>query len=90
MSKKIKAILLCHFSNEEVRAQLPVSFSGFEAVVRRLLRRNSKATKYNDFAPWITNLICEFEKIEDLELHVVAPAPNLSGKTVEFDIKGVH
>lgn len=90
MPKKTKAILLCHFSNEEIRAQLPVSISGLEAIVRRLLGKSNKAAKGNDFAPWITNLIREFEKFDDLELHVVAPVSNLSKRIVEFDMRGVH
>lgn len=40
---------------------------------------------YIDFAPWVTNLIREFEKFEDIELHIIAPFTGL--KQLMFECK---
>lgn len=57
MHKKIKVAWICHFSNEYIRSQLPLS----------------KSKNYEDFSPWITSTIKEMENYHDLELHIIAP-----------------
>lgn len=89
-NKRTKVVLLCHFSNEEIRKKISTRINKIEAIARKLLGKSNIATKDNDFAPWITNLIREFEKIDNIELHVVAPILNLSNDITEFNLRGVY
>lgn len=85
--KKLKVLWICHFSNSEVRALLPLSTMKFHNFIRSLAGKK----KYNfiDFAPWITNLIMEFKKFQDIELHVISPFKGLRYSSYEFKLKGV-
>jgi glycosyltransferase involved in cell wall biosynthesis len=46
--------------------------------------------EYGDFAPWINNLIKEFEKFEEVELHIIAPHTGLKKKKFDFEMNGIH
>ena len=83
----MKIIWICHFSNSEVRKRLNFSIRVFERFMRWILHREEK--KYSDFAPWISNGILEFEKIKDIELHVISPHYGIKNKIEEFEINGV-
>jgi glycosyltransferase involved in cell wall biosynthesis len=50
----------------------------------------NKKILYRDFAPWITNQIHEFEKFNDVELHVISPHAGLTRFSYEFERQGVH
>lgn len=50
-------------------------------VARKLL--NKPLSHWSDYAAWITNGIKEFEKINDVELHVVSPYYGVS-KVINF------
>lgn len=71
----MKVCWICHFSNERVRAQLPLTRAGQQVA---------------DFAPWITHLIQEFKSFEDVELHVMAPHWGLKPFTYEYVDQGVQ
>ena len=43
----------------------------------------------SDFAPWVTNLINEFERFKDVELHIIAPHKGLKKFTQEFNHNGI-
>jgi glycosyltransferase involved in cell wall biosynthesis len=86
---KLKIVLLCHFSNEMVRSKLPLSKLCLQNIHAKLFRKG-KLVNYFDFAPWITNLINEFEKREDVEVHVISPHKGLNHFTFEFEINGVY
>jgi glycosyltransferase involved in cell wall biosynthesis len=58
-------------------------------LVKKILGKEAKNTTYSDIAPWISILIQEFEKFEDVELHVISPQVGLKGFVSEFEIKGV-
>ncbi|MBU0460076.1 MAG: glycosyltransferase family 4 protein, partial [Nanoarchaeota archaeon] len=73
ISKKLKIVWICHFSNEETRNKLPLS----------------KRRQYFDFAPWISNLIKAFEKIENVDLHVISPHRGLQQFIYQYKHKGV-
>ncbi len=83
----IKAVWICHFSNQQIRERLPLSKRIFSNAIRVFLGKN--AISYGDFAPWITNQIYEFEKFDDVELHVIAPHAGLTRFTYEFEMKSV-
>lgn len=86
---KTKIVWLCHFSNSTVRSKLKLSNLGIENFLRRILGKNKKSIS-SDFAPWITNLIKEFEKFKDCELHIISPHRGLKRFTQEFSINGVY
>jgi glycosyltransferase involved in cell wall biosynthesis len=71
---KLKVAWICNFSNPEIRQFLPLS----------------RRKKYADFAPWITNLVKEFEKRVDVELHVIAPHKGLQKIIFHFENNAVH
>lgn len=85
--KKIKVAWICHFSNQQIRRKLPLSKRYFSNFLRRLLGK--PAISYGDFAPWVTHLIKEFEKFDNVELHVIAPHYGLARSTFEFEMNGV-
>ena len=86
--KKIKVVWLCALSNEQIRAKLKVRMSGLNRFVRKIMHK-SVTVETTDFAVWNTNAIREFEKFEDVELHIIAPYYYLDGKTQEFENNGV-
>ncbi|MDP3150336.1 MAG: glycosyltransferase family 4 protein [Ignavibacteria bacterium] len=88
MEKKLKVVWICHFSNNDVRARLPLSQMKLKNRIKSLLGRKTQ-NQYFDFAPWITNLIREFENFKDIELHVVAPIKGLKQFTSEFEMRGI-
>lgn len=88
MKKQIRVVWICHFSNVEVRNKLPLSNFYLLNVIKKLLG-NNKIT-YSDFAPWINILIKEFEKLKDVELHIIAPHKGLRKFNFEFEMNGVY
>ena len=84
---KFKVAFICHFSNKDVRKKLPLSSFWLKNLIKRTLGDENFA-KYSDFAPWVTNLIIEFEKFEDLELHVISPHMGLTKGIFEFNENG--
>lgn len=85
---KIKVARICAFSNQKIRAKLPLSRRKISNSLRIFLGKNKLF--YRDFAPWITNQIFEFEKFDDVELHVISPHAGLSRFSYEFELQGVH
>ena len=82
---KLKIVWICHLSNPQIRERIKYSKWSLSAIARRFLSK----TSITDFAQWNTNAICEFEKFEDVELHVVAPFFNISG-VQEYKINGIY
>lgn len=82
---KLKVVWICHLSNPRIREYIKFSKWSLSAIVRQLLGK----TSITDFAQWNANAIREFEKFEDVELHVVAPFFNISG-IQEFKINGIY
>jgi glycosyltransferase involved in cell wall biosynthesis len=87
-NKKIKILWLCYFSNSEVREKLHPKSGFLEVMARKVLRMEEK--KVADFAQWITNGIKEFEKFNNVELHVVSPQYGITEKKVMFEQNGIH
>lgn len=85
---KIKIVWICHFSNIDVRSRLPLSGFWLKNRIKKILGKKNPA-RHNDFAPWVSNLIREFEKFEDVELHVISPHKGLKRTTSEFEKNGV-
>lgn len=89
MSNKIRVVWLCHFSNSEVYSRLDLHHGRLLGVLKSLASRN-KNTGVSEFAIWVTNGIKEFERIEDVELHIVSPYPNLRHQIQEFSLNGIN
>lgn len=70
--KKLKVVLICHFSNAEVRSHLPLDSRKLYAFTRKLLRMPAKGNTYGDIASWNTGLIEYLSSREDVELHVIS------------------
>ena len=88
MTKKIKVVWLCHFSNAFVREYLDLHINCLVGFVKRLAHRQI-STDVPEFANWISNGIHEFEKIDEVELHIVSPYPHLKTSVQEFKKNGV-
>jgi len=86
--KKIKVAWICHFSNQDVRNRLPLSDYRLINMINKLIGKKNQL-RHKDFAPWVNNLIKEFEKFEDIELHVIAPKYGLKQFNVKFEMNGV-
>ena len=71
---RLKVLLICHFSNPEVRSKLNLR----------------KDREYHDFAVWITNRILAYEKSNALELYVVAPHKGMKYRRQAFVSNGIH
>lgn len=87
--KKTKIVWICHFSNSKVRHKLPLSNLIIQNFFRRILHKKTYVI-HKDFAPWINNLINEFENFYDIELHIISPHKGLKRFTSEFEINGIH
>lgn len=87
MKEKIKVIWICYLSNPKLRNHLRPARWTAKAVLRRLFKKHP--TPISDFAVWNTNAIREFEKFQDIELHVVSPHARI-GKCQEFTIDRIN
>jgi len=88
MSRKLKVALICHFSNPEIREKLPISESKIENYIRKIFKKQFK--QVFDFASWITNLIFEFEKQNDFEIHIISPHKNLKKFKYSYSYNNIH
>ena len=80
--------MICSFSNPMVRKHYSTKVN---PLLRYILAKKGQSTNENiDSAVWNTNAIREFEKMKEVELHVITPVRYLSEKEVEFTINGIH
>ncbi len=86
---KIKIVWICHFSNKEVREKLPLSSFRLINTLKRI-SGIGKVYLYQDFAPWISTIIREIEKFDDVELHIIAPYFGLNKFVYEFQLNKVY
>ena len=86
----LRVAIMCHFSNRDVREKLPLSKLVFQNRIRCALGKQPMPVGYNDYAPWVTGLIKEYEKFQDLEVHVIAPHSGMTRFTHEFSNNGVY
>jgi glycosyltransferase involved in cell wall biosynthesis len=88
--KKIKVVLICHFSNAQVREQLSLDNRILYSLTRRLLNMPSKNTGFADIAPWDTHLISFLSKRENIDLHVISAHTGLKKMQHSFKLGNVH
>lgn len=82
---KIRIAWICHLSNAQIRSQLKYEKWTLWAIVRRIVGLEN----ISDFAIWNTNAISEFEKFEDVELHIISPHLYIYG-IQEFELNSIH
>lgn len=87
--KKLNVTWICHFSNQQVRNKIPLSKQKLLNMIRRIFAKGLKPPDA-DSAPWITNQIAEFEKFDNVELHIIAPFAAMKPMTFEFEMNGIH
>lgn len=90
MEKKLKVVLICHFSNALIREHLPLDNRKLYTLVRRLLGLRQRGVYYKDVADWNTNFIDNFKIREDVELTVISAHPGLKKNVVSFSLEGVN
>ena len=88
--EKLKVVMICHFSNSEVREHLPLSNRKHYRFVRRLLCLPGKNKGYADIAPWDSNIIKCVKEREDIDLFVISAHGGLKRSIVSFDLDGIH
>ena len=89
-NKKIKVVMICHFSNAEVREHLPLSNGRLYRFMRRVLKLPMKRQGYSDLAPWDSSLIRDFKQRDDIELFVISAHSGLKKRTVSFNMDNVN
>jgi glycosyltransferase involved in cell wall biosynthesis len=88
MQKKIKVVLLCHFSNEQIRNKIPLSKMKVRSFIQKLMGR--ELFEYTDFAIWNNVLFRELEHFAaEVRVHVISPHSGLKKKLVEFSVNGI-
>ena len=85
----MKVILLCSFSNAIVREHLSFVIPKTLRWLYKLVRKHDLFST-SDYGVWNTNAIKEFERIDDVDLHVIAPFAFLKNRIQEFNHNGIH
>jgi glycosyltransferase involved in cell wall biosynthesis len=85
---QIKVVWICAFSNPKVREHFTTKIN---PILRFILKKKGHPVNTSvDYGIWNSNAIKEFEKIKDIDLHIISPIRYLSKKEVRFDINGIH
>ena len=87
---RIRVAMVCHFSNPQVRAHLPLDDRKLYTFVRKVLRMPTKGKGYGDIAPWDTSTINYFRDRDDIELYVISAHSGLKKRVVSYEDQGVH
>ena len=85
---RVKVVWVTHFSNKEIRNRVHLRKRVIELFFRSLLHRPMSTEM--DYCYWVTKSIVEFERINDIEVHVVAPLYGLAKKEEEFELNGLY
>lgn len=86
--EKIKVVLLGHLSSPQIREHLPLVYLRNNSFVQKYLKMGR--INYPDFASWNINTIEGFEKIEEVEMHVIAPHQGLRYWSYEYIENRIH
>lgn len=85
---QIKVVWICAFSNPKVREHFTTKIN---PILRFILKKKGHPVNTSvDYGIWNSNAIKEFEKIKDIDLHIISPIRYLSKKEVRFDVNGIH
>lgn len=81
--EKIKVVWICSVSNPMLRSHLKLGLPWWHKLIRWITNRNVDDI-FVDTAKWNTNALEEFEKIEDVDLHVIFVHPGMRTHTKRF------
>ena len=90
VERKMKVAMICHFSNKEVRDNLPLSNRRLYRFARKVLGMPGKSGWYGDIAPWDNSIIGAIKERNDIELFVISAHGGLKKSIVSFDSEGIH
>lgn len=83
-NKKLRVVLLCHFSWQSIRDKMPLKSFTVENFCRKII--GLKELCYVDRGLWNLNIIGSLEQEKEVELHVIAPHVGLKKKVFEFSV----
>lgn len=89
VNKKIKVVWILRVMNQELAQRTPLSKTRMLNLIRRVTN-NLEVLPSRDFCGWGNAMIKEFEKNDDVELHIIAPQWGLMELSHEFDMNGIH
>ena len=84
----MKVVFISHFSSPAIRQKLELKTYSLRNLFFMLC--GVSAIKYDDFAIWVSDYISEFEKYDNLDVHVIAPHKGMKRDTQSFDMNHVH
>jgi len=87
---KLKVLMVCSFSNAKVREHLPLGESKIYRIARHLLHLPAKQVVLGDMAGWVTYMVENLRKRDDIELHVICSHSGMKRRKVFFELEGVH
>jgi glycosyltransferase involved in cell wall biosynthesis len=85
---KIKIAFICYYSNKELRSILKQRIPWWEKLGRKLMHATPPIL--SDHGIWNVNAIKEFEKFDDLEVHVITPQKFINRDDFCFELRGVY
>lgn len=86
--KKLRVAWICAVSNEKIRSHLSLKTDFITSFLCRIKGNDVKSGM--DVAIWNSNAIEEFEKFEDIEIHIICPVRHLSENYNEFTLDNIH
>ena len=87
---KIRAAMICHFSNAEVRSHLPLDSRRLASALRKIMGLPAKKIVYGDIAAWDTQSIAALSTRPDIELHVISAHSGLKKAVVSYIDGPIH
>ena len=90
MSRMIRIALVCTFSNAKVREHLPLGANLIYGLARKILHLPAKKAVCGDMAGWVTYMIENLRKRNDIVLFVICSHSGMTRRTVSFELEGVH
>ncbi len=85
---KTKIAFICYYSNKELRSILHQNIPLWEKIGRKIM--HVTPPKLSDHGVWNANAIEEFEKFDDLEVHVISPQKFIKQRDYCFELRGIH
>lgn len=86
---RIRVVWICSVSNPDLRNHLELYIPKWQKILRYIVKKPLDET-VGDSAVWNTNALREFEKIEEVDLHVIFVHPLMHRKIQRFEEKGIH
>ncbi len=86
--KKLKVVWICSVSNVTLRHHLDLSVPLWHRVIRSIM--GSTEVKQADYAQWNSNAIEEFERFDDIDLHIIFVHGGMRRWQQRFEVKGIH